>query len=349
MLYSKYPPDLVREALNFSSHMEHLLRLDIFDSIIHDPTVWLPSFSQEVKIPSIAHVNDRFIDWKDFIVSLYKSTLLAAEQNNETGENIAQRWHQILSAMGEAALPYLYDTLPERQFMKIVQMEVVTSSIASAAPHLPWELLPGWRWGHYASMYIDIPEKHGEFWSIREVKTGWTTAHMASFHGRAFTSEALLTTRTESIPYGLTLDTTHKKDRNCTMEDLSVASVYYLSGHVFPQIHSYFKAPFDSEKETLIEGIIGKGTKHQDPSWLSGTLRNLYLLYEKVPLERIGRLAALLFRRLQNILYPEQILRYTVSEMSQLLFLHAGRNAAEKVLSVFEGMVPESPYWLIPS
>jgi hypothetical protein len=75
----------------------------------------------------------------------------------------------------------------------------------------------------------------------------------------------------------------------------------------------------------------------------------LYILYGKLPLEKIGRLAALLFRRLQALLYSEQLLRSTISDMGNLFSKHAGKNATERVLRVFEGMVPEYSYWLIPT
>lgn len=349
MLYSKYPPDLVKKALDLSSRIDFLLRQDIVESVIHDATVWLPSLGQELGLPSVSSVCEPPINWKQIITTLFHCTLLTNPESRETPEEGARRWHLVLSAMGETAFPYLYDTLPERQFMKISQQEIVTASTRESAPHLPWDSVPSWKWGHYASIYLDIPESNELFWHIKENNTGWTTAHMASLHGRIFASSSLLHQQTRCVPLGLILDSSQSKRQKTTLKMLSVASVYYLAGFVFPQVNEYLKAPFDSVKTTVIEAILSKGTKHQDPSWLSGALRNLYILYGKLPLEKIGRLAALLFRRLQALLYSEQLLRSTISDMGKLFSKHAGKNATERVLRVFEGMVPEYSYWLIPT
>ena len=78
---------------------------------------------------------------------------------------------------------------------------------------------------------------------------------------------------------GLILDSSQSKRQKTTLEMLSVHRFIILAGFVFPQVNEYLKAPFDSVKTTVIEAILSKGTKHQDPSWLSGALRNLYILY----------------------------------------------------------------------
>ncbi|MFA6747228.1 MAG: hypothetical protein WCR88_05375 [Aminobacterium sp.] len=346
MLYSKYPPDLVRKALDLQSNLDFLLRQDILDSAVHDATVWLPSLGQEIGLPSLVSQGPT-IEWKQFLSILYHCSLMAAPETDDIYQDKAHRWHSMLSAMAETAFPFLYDTLPERQFMKLAQQEIVTPAIKEFSSYLPWREVPSWRWGHYASMFLNIPESHGEFWSISEKTTRWTTAHMASLCGRTFRTPHYIYQRCVSLPRGIILESSPRRKWKYSSKRLSVASVYYLSGYVFPKIDAYMKAPFDSTKTTVIEAILSKGTKHQDPSWLAAALKNLYVLYGKLPLEKIGRLAVLLYRRLQSLFYSEQLLRNALFEMRKLFSNHAGGKASDTVFHVFTDMVPEYSYWFV--
>ena len=53
----------------------------------------------------------------------------------------------------------------------------------------------------------------------------------------------------------------------------------------------------------------------------------------KLPLEKIGRLAALLFRRLQDLLYSEQLLRSTISDMG--IFFKTQAKMLQRGFSVY--------------